>query len=69
MCKSGCNLDDRCINNVKYLDDIYFLVSSAISLQQMLDVVSKPKNSRLYYLNVRLYCNILEFTIFLALSI
>ena len=38
MCKSGCYIDDQCMNHVMYADDICLLASSAIGLQRMLDV-------------------------------
>ena len=38
MCKSGCYIDDQCVNHVKYVEDICLLASSAIGLQRMLDV-------------------------------
>ena len=38
MCKSGCYIDDQCINPVMYADDICLLAPSAIGLQRMLDV-------------------------------
>ena len=38
MCKSGCYIDDQCINHVMYADDICLLAPSAIDLQRMLDV-------------------------------
>ena len=38
MCKSGCYIDDQCMNHVMYVDDICLLAPSAIGLQRMLDV-------------------------------
>ena len=38
MCKSGCYIDDQCINHVMYADDICLLAPSAIGLQRMSDV-------------------------------
>ena len=38
LCKSGCYINERCMNHVIYTDDISLLVPSAISLKQMLDV-------------------------------
>ena len=38
LCKSGCYVDDQCMNHVMYADDIYLMAPSAISLQKMLDV-------------------------------
>ena len=38
MCKSGCYIDDQCINHVMHADDIGLLAPSAIGLQRMLDV-------------------------------
>ena len=38
MCKSGCYIDDQCINHVMYADDICLLAPSAIGLQRMLDL-------------------------------
>ena len=38
MCKSGCYIDDQCLNHVMYADDICLLATSAIGLQRMLDV-------------------------------
>ena len=37
MCKSGCYIDDQCMNHVMYAD-ICLLATSAIDLQRMLDV-------------------------------
>ena len=37
-CKSGCYIDDQCMNHVMYADDICLMAPSAISLQKMLDV-------------------------------
>ena len=36
--KSGCYIKKQCMNHVIYVDDICLLASSAIGLQQMLDV-------------------------------
>ena len=38
LCKSGCYINERCMNHVIYADDISLLAPSAISLKQMLDV-------------------------------
>ena len=38
MCKSGCCIDDQCMNHVMYSDDICLLAPSAIGLQRMSDV-------------------------------
>ena len=38
LCKSGCYIDDQCMNHVMYADDIRLMAPSAISLQKMLDV-------------------------------
>ena len=38
FCKSGCYIDDQCMNHVMYADDICIMAPSAISLQKMLDV-------------------------------
>ena len=38
MCKSGCYIDDQCINHHMYADDIYLLAPSAHVLQRMLDL-------------------------------
>ena len=38
MCKSGCYVNEQCINHVMYADDICLLAPSAIGLQWMLDV-------------------------------
>ena len=38
MCKSGCYIDDQCMNHVMYSGDICLLAPSAIGLQRMLDV-------------------------------
>ena len=36
--KSGCYIDDQCMNHVMYADDICHMAPSAIGLQKMLDV-------------------------------
>ena len=36
--KSGCYIDDQCMNHVMYADDICLMAPSAIGLQKMLDV-------------------------------
>ena len=38
MCKSGCYVNEQCMNHVMYADDICLLAPSAIGLQQLLDV-------------------------------
>ena len=38
LCKSGCYINEQCMNHVIYSDDICLLAPSAIGLQQMLDV-------------------------------
>ena len=38
MCKSGCYIDDQCINHVMYADDICLLAPNAVGLQSMLKV-------------------------------
>ena len=38
LCKSGCYINEQCINHVIYANDICLLAPSAIGLQQMLDV-------------------------------
>ena len=38
LCKSGCYIDDQCMNHVMYADDICLMAPSAISMQKMLDV-------------------------------
>ena len=38
LCKSGCYINEQCMNHVIYADDICLLAPSAIDLQQMLDV-------------------------------
>ena len=38
MCKSGCNINEPCMNHVMYAFDICLLASSAIGLQRTLDV-------------------------------
>ena len=38
LCKSGCYIDDQCMNNVMYADDICLMAPSAIGMQKMLDV-------------------------------
>ena len=38
LCKSGCYINEQCMNHVIYADDICLLAPSAIGLQQMLDV-------------------------------
>ena len=38
MCKSGCYINEQCMNHVMYADDICLLAPSAIGLQRLLDV-------------------------------
>ena len=38
LCKSGCYINEQCMNHVIYADEICLLAPSAIGLQQMLDV-------------------------------
>ena len=38
LCKSGCYINEQCMNHVIYADDICLLAPIAIGLQQMLDV-------------------------------
>ena len=38
LCKSGCYIDDQCMNHVMYADDICLMAPSAIGLQKMLAV-------------------------------
>ena len=38
LCKSGCYINEQCMNHVIHVDDICLLAPSAIGLQQMLDV-------------------------------
>ena len=38
LCKSGCYIDDQCMNHVMYADDIRLMAQSAVGLQKMLDV-------------------------------
>ena len=38
LCKSGCYIDDQCMNHVMYADDICLMAPSAIGLQNVLDV-------------------------------
>ena len=38
ICKSGCYIDDQCMNHVMYADNICLLAPSDIGLQRMLDV-------------------------------
>ena len=38
LCKSGCYINEQCMNHVIYTDDICLLSPSGIGLQQMLDV-------------------------------
>ena len=38
MCKSGCYINEQCMNHVMYADDICLLAPSAIDLKRMLDV-------------------------------
>ena len=37
-CKSGCYINEQCMNHVMYADDICLLAPSAIGLQRLLDV-------------------------------
>ena len=34
LCKSGCYIDDQCMNHVMYADDICLMAPSAIGLQK-----------------------------------
>ena len=34
LCKSGCYIDDQCMNHVLYADDICLMAPSAIDLQK-----------------------------------
>ena len=63
LCKSGCYINEQCMNHAIYADDICFLAPSAIGLQQMLDVcvAFQPKKSKLFSPNVRLDNNVLEY--------
>ena len=38
ICKSGCYINEQCMNHVMYADDICLLALSAIGLQRLLDV-------------------------------
>ena len=38
LCKSGCYIDDQCMNHVMYADDICLMAPSAIGMQKMLDM-------------------------------
>ena len=38
MCKSGCYINDQCMNHVMYSDVICLLAPRAIGLQRMVDV-------------------------------
>ena len=38
LCKSGCYINEQCMNHVIYADDVCLLAPSAVGLQQMLDV-------------------------------
>ena len=38
LCKSGCYINEQCMNHVIYADDLCLLAPSAIGLQQMLNV-------------------------------
>ena len=38
ICKSGCYINEQCMNHVMYADDICLLAPSAIGLQRLLDV-------------------------------
>ena len=38
LCKSGCCIDDQCMNHVMYADKICLMTPSAIGSQKMLDV-------------------------------
>ena len=38
LCKSGCYIDDQCINYVMYADNIRLMAPNAIGLHKMLDV-------------------------------
>ena len=37
LCKSGCNINDQCMNHVMYADDICLMAPSAIGMQKMLE--------------------------------
>ena len=38
LCKSGCYINEQCMNYAIYADDICLLAQNAIGLQQILDV-------------------------------
>ena len=38
LCKSGCYINEQCMNQVMYADDICLLAPSAIGRQRLLDV-------------------------------
>ena len=40
MCKSGCYINEQCMNHVMYAYDIGLLAPSAIGLQRMLCVLT-----------------------------
>ena len=40
LCKSGCYINEQCMNHVIYRDDVCLLAPSAIGLLQMLDVLT-----------------------------
>ena len=66
MCKSGCYIDDQCINHVMYADDICLLAPSAIGrVGKMPAFMSKVHAGGIYrYLPAftGIYRRLLEFT-------
>ena len=63
LCKSGCYIDDQCVNHVMYADDICLMAPSAIELQKLLDmcfnfslkndIMFNPVKSVYLHLNLR----------------
>ena len=66
MCKSGCYINEQCMNHVMYAEDIFLLAPSAIGLQRLLDVcfdfsirndiMYNPIKSVCVVFNNKLYC-------------
>ena len=69
-CKSGCYINEQCMNHVMYADDICLLAPSAIGLQRLLDVcfdfsirndiMFNPINLYVLFLNPRVISYIVQ---------
>ena len=63
MCKSGCYINEQCMNHVMYEDNI--IVSSGIKCHwhvKFVCVVFKFKSNKLYCPTVSLDCDMLEYS-------